>query len=131
MNFINFLKRAKNARKVFGKKEIKIIARQLKGMKLTQSERNRLSRDIRPKLEFIEGCHYYKEFFKLEKNMVNKLVIEQSVKIILNDRDADKIGSIMLFGSFADSTFNEKSDIDIAVVFENEVSLKEATLFRK
>src|SRR3989338_8614090 len=100
MNFINFLKRAKNARKVFGKKEIKIIARQLKGMKLTQSERNRLSRDIRPKLEFIEGCHYYKEFFKLEKNMVNKLVIEQSEKLILNDRDAKKIGPLMLLKLF-------------------------------
>ena len=131
LNFINFLKTNANARKIFGKKEIEIMIKQLKGFQLNQSEKNRLSRDIRPKLKFIEECSRFNEFFSLEKNMINKSIIEESVRIILNDNQADKIDSILLFGSFADSTFHEKSDIDIAVVFKNEVSLKEATLFRK
>ena len=53
MALLEFLKNNKNARKIFGKKELEIIFKQLEGMPLTQSERNRLSRDIKPKLEFI------------------------------------------------------------------------------
>ena len=54
MNFKNLLKNSKNVRKIFGKKEIEIILKQLEGITLTQSEKNRLSRDIRPKLKVIK-----------------------------------------------------------------------------
>ena len=50
----NYLKINENARKIFGKKELEIIIKQLEGIHLTQSERNRISRDIKPKLEFIK-----------------------------------------------------------------------------
>ena len=53
------IKNHKEIRKIFGKKEIKIILKQLEGISLNQSEKNRLSRDIRPKLNII------KEFINL------------------------------------------------------------------
>ena len=51
---LNFLKSNENARKIFGERELKIIEKQLLGVNLTQSEKNRLSRDIRLKFNFIK-----------------------------------------------------------------------------
>ena len=42
-----FLTHNKNARRIFGKKELEIILKQLDGLPLTQSEKNRLSRDVK------------------------------------------------------------------------------------
>ena len=53
MDLVEYLNKNKNTRKVFGKKELKIIEKQLLGINLSQSEKNRLSRDIRPKFELI------------------------------------------------------------------------------
>ena len=49
MSLLKTLKEEKNARKIFGKKEIEIIEKQLNGIKLSPSEQTRLSRDIRKK----------------------------------------------------------------------------------
>ena len=130
-SFKNFLINDSGARKVFGEKEIGIMLNQIEGKTLSQSEKNRLSRDIRPKLKFIGECSAFVEFFRLEKNIANKLIIDDSTRKILNDSLSAKISSILLFGSFADGTFNKNSDIDIAVVFEEGVPYKEASLFRK
>ena len=130
-SFKNFLINDGGARKVFGEKEIGIMLNQIEGKTLSQSEKNRLSRDIRPKLKFIGECSAFVEFFRLEKNIANKLIIDDSTRKILNDSLSAKISSILLFGSFADGTFNKNSDIDIAVVFEEGVPYKEASLFRK
>ena len=54
MELLDSLKADKDSRKIFGSKELKIIEKQLMGIKLTQSEKNRLSRDIRKKLRFIK-----------------------------------------------------------------------------
>ena len=124
-----FLKKNKKVRKIFGKKEIAIMLNQLGGISLTQSEKNRLSRDIKPKLEFIREASEFKSEFKLEKNQDNKQIIETAVNVILNDPLKEKVDSILLFGSFSDNTFNFRSDIDICVLFR-ETSLKEATQFR-
>ena len=129
MNLLEFLKDNENARKIFGKKELEIIFKQLEGMHLTQSERNRLSRDIKPKFEFIREANNYKEGFDLKQNQNNKKIINEAVKIILEDELKDNINSILLFGSFVDKSFTKKSDIDICVVFK-EITLKEATNFR-
>ena len=48
--------------KIFGKKEIEINRKQLNGERLTQSEKNRLSRDIRQKLNFIEKLELREKF---------------------------------------------------------------------
>ena len=130
MNFIKFLKDNEGARKIFGKKELAIIEKQLSGQTLTQSEKNRLSRDIRPKLHFIDECSGFKEFFGLGKNMINKAIIEKSARTIADDDHTGRIDSVLLFGSFADGTFHQQSDIDIAVVFKAPMGVKEATQYR-
>ncbi|MEK6834975.1 MAG: nucleotidyltransferase domain-containing protein, partial [Nanoarchaeota archaeon] len=129
MALLKFLKDNENTRKIFGKRELEIIFKQLDGMPLKQSERNRLSRDIKPKFEFIREVDNYKEEFNLKQNQNNKKIINEAVKTILEDELKEKIISILLFGSSADKSFTRKSDIDICVIFK-EVTLKEATNFR-
>ncbi|MFH1510502.1 MAG: nucleotidyltransferase domain-containing protein [Candidatus Woesearchaeota archaeon] len=126
---LDFLKIHKHSRKIFGKKELEIIGRQLKGMQLSQSERNRLSRDIRPKLQFIKDIGKYESEFMLKQNQVNENIIEKAVAAILDDLLNKQIQAILLFGSFAEKSHTRQSDIDICVVF-NKVTLKEATEFR-
>lgn len=128
MDLLTFLKN-KLSRKIFGKRELKIIEKQLQGISLTQSEKNRLSRDIRPKLEFISKCAIFEEEFKLKKGSINKKLIEEAVKVILADKLRKKIDKVMLFGSIVENKMTVRSDIDIAVKF-NKINLKEATLFR-
>lgn len=130
MKLSAFLESSKYARKIFGKKELDIIGKQLEGRNLTQSEKNRLSRDIRPKFEFIKDAGRFEEEFKLKKNQDNKNLIERVVGTMLKDALGSEIKAILLFGSFADGTAHRGSDIDVCAVFEKELSLKEATKFR-
>ncbi len=130
MRLKEFLKANKDSRKIFGKKELEIISKQLDGIPLKQSEKNRLSRDIRPKLEFIQEVNEFKDEFKLERNQDNKRIIEKALSVILSDKLAEEIEAVLLFGSFADNSFTNRSDIDICVVFKKDLSLKEATSFR-
>ena len=118
------------ARKIFGKKEIEIAMKQVEGQRLTQSERNRLSRDIRPKLEFIREAAKLEQDFDLKRNMENKRIMGNVVEAILEDELKDNIKAVLLFGSFADNTFTSRSDIDACAVFRKEISLKDATKFR-
>ena len=129
MNLINFLKENKNARKVFGVREIKIIEKQLNGINLSQSEKNRLSRDIRKKLEFIKEVSKFEEEFSLKKANEIKKKIEEAKNTILEHPLKSRIKKIMLFGSVLNNSLTFRSDIDLAVLF-NKISIKEATLFR-
>ena len=130
INFLNFLKSDKNSRKIFGKSELKIVEKQLLGINLTQSEKNRLSRDIRPKFSFIAEAFKYSDLFDLKKASIIKKIIEETRDIILSDSIFKKIKEIILFGSVVEKKLTFKSDIDVAVKFD-KISLKEATLFRK
>lgn len=129
MNLLDFLKTNENARKIFGRIELNIIEKQVLGFGLTQSEKNRLSRDIRKKFEFIKSANQFRDSFKLEKNQINKKMIKSALDVILNDKLKKKIDAVLLFGSFADNKFTAMSDIDICVVFK-ELTLTEATQFR-
>ncbi len=129
MGLMSYLKSDEKARKIFGKKELQIMEKQLSGFNLTQSEKNRLSRDIRPKLELIRELSEFKDEFQLKKNQDNKKLIQRAVKLILADELKEKIQAILLFGSFADNTFTFRSDIDICVLFDS-TNLREATKFR-
>jgi len=129
LNLNTYLRTKRNARKIFGRRELEIISRQLEGLPLTQSERNRLSRDIKPKFELIRELAAYSDEFGMEKNQDNKRMIEKAVGIMLEDALADRIQAILLFGSFADNSFTKSSDIDICAVFK-QISLREATEFR-
>lgn len=128
--FKEFLRNNRNARKIFGKRELEIMLKQLEGIQLKQSEKNRLSRDIKPKLEFIKDIARFQDEFKLKKNQDNKKIIEKTVDTILNDEFSNEIKAILLFGSFADNSFTNSSDIDICVIFRKNISIKEATGFR-
>lgn len=129
MNLLRFLKENEFSRKIFGEREIKIIDRQLNGVSLTQSEKNRLSRDIRSKFKFIKECAKFKDEFNLKKGIINKKLVERAKEAILNDILYNNIKSILLFGSMVENKMTFRSDIDIAVIFD-KIDLKEATKFR-
>lgn len=119
-----------NARKIFGKKEIEIILKQMNGVSLTQSEKNRLSRDIRPKFDFIKESAQFADEFKMKKNSLNNEIIKKAVNAILDDKLKKEVDAIFLFGSHADKTATKESDIDICVLFKGEIPISDATKFR-
>ena len=132
MNLLTYVQQNKDsARKIFGNKELEIIMKQLQGSDLTQSEKNRLSRDIREKFRFIADCSRFKNEFTLKKNQINKNIIRDSLEILMQEKKAEDYKAILLAGSYADKSFTKKSDIDIVVIFNNPLTMKEATLFRK
>ncbi len=130
MNLKDYLQTSKNARKIFGKKEVEIILKQLSGMPLTQSEKNRISRDIKPKLEMIREMAAFTNEFELKKNQDNKRIISGAIDVLLNDVLSSNIKAILLFGSYADNSYNKRSDIDICVVFRHDPTIRAATAFR-
>ncbi len=128
MGLIEFLEKNKKARKIFGKRELMIIKKQLLGIRLTQSEKNRLSRDIRKKFEFIKEIAEFESTFQLKKGSKIKEEIEGIKREILESEYASKIRRIFLFGSTVENLRTMRSDIDIAVEF-NTIDEKEAARF--
>lgn len=129
LNLNNFLKNNENARKIFGKSELKIIDKQLKGISLKQSEKNRLSRDIRPKFKFIQEVSKYRDEFKLKKGQDIKRIVNKVKDLILDDEQYKNIQAIFFYGSHVKNMVTPRSDIDICVLFK-KISLREATEFR-
>jgi len=129
MEFKIFIKKNPLARKVFGRKEILIIEKQVSGIKLTQSEKNRLSRDIRPKLRFIVEASRFKGEFDLKKGAENKRIISDVLENIKKSSFFSRIKEIWLFGSLVSNTVSVRSDIDIVAVFDS-INKTEATKFR-
>jgi len=127
--FLHLLNLDRNTRKIFGKRELKIIEKQLFGINLTQSEKNRLSRDIRKKLEFIRNFSQFSEELELKKASIIKEKIEEIKSYILDSEYFKNIKRIILFGSTVKNQRTFRSDIDIAIEFD-EISLKKATEFR-
>jgi predicted nucleotidyltransferase len=130
MSLIKLLEDDENSRKIFGKREIKIIEKQLFGVNLTQSEKNRLSRDIRKKFEFISKVSRYRDEFDLKKGFEIDKIIEETKEMILKDVLYQKIKRIILYGSVVENKLTLHSDIDFAVEF-TKTNLKESTIFRK
>ncbi|MAG47348.1 hypothetical protein CL617_01980 [archaeon] len=130
MTLLKFLKENEDSRKIFGKKELKIIEKQLFGINLTQSEKNRLSRDIRKKLEFMSKVIRYEDEFELKKSSEIKNIIEETKEVILNNDLFKNIKKIILYGSIVENKLTFRSDIDIALVFD-KINLRDSTLLRK
>jgi predicted nucleotidyltransferase len=130
MGLLRLLQENKDARRIFGKRELKIIEKQMLGVNLTQSEKNRLSRDIRKKFDFIAEAAGFKSEFGLKKGAEIKGLIEAAKEDILADQLNRHIEKIILYGSAAENKLGLQSDIDIAVKFDT-ISISEATLFRK
>ncbi len=130
MNLLQFIKKNPNSRKIFGERELKIIEKQINGINLSQSEKNRLSRDIRKKLQFIKEISKFGDEFNLKKaQLINQFILEAK-EIILEHPLKNKIRKIILFGSFVENKLTVKSDIDIAIEF-SEITKKQAFDFRK
>ncbi|MFC1741896.1 nucleotidyltransferase domain-containing protein [Nanoarchaeota archaeon] len=130
MGLLKLLKENKDARKIFGQRELKIIEKQLMGVALTQSEKNRLSRDVRRKLEFIQKVARFEDAFKLKKGAEIKRIFDDARGAVLADEFSKRVKKIFLYGSAVENQLTLSSDIDIAVQF-GRIGLKEATLFRK
>ncbi len=129
MSLLTFLKANPDARRIFGQRELKIIEKQLLGINLTQSEKNRLSRDIRRKFAFIKEVGRFGDEFALKKGAIVQTLIRNGVDAIRQDKFFPRIERIVLFGSTMTRERTFRSDIDIAVVFP-DITLKEATEFR-
>ncbi|MFH1359379.1 MAG: nucleotidyltransferase domain-containing protein [archaeon] len=129
MDIIKFLKENENSRKIFGKSELKIIEKQVLGINLNQSEKNRLSRDIREKFKFIKDVNRFSDEFSLKKGSRIREFIQEVVEVIKTHKDFRKIKKIVLFGSVVENKITFRSDIDIAVEFD-EIDKKDAGKFR-
>jgi len=129
MELINIIKKPE-MRRIFGECELKIIEKQLKGINLLPSERTRLSRDIRKKLEAVRLLSAFVEDFKLKKGIYLKEIIKDTKNKIFNNSLFPKIKRIILFGTAAENRLRLGSDIDIAVEFEKNIKEKEAFKFK-
>ena len=116
-----------DARRIFGKRELKIIEKQMMGVDLTQSEKNRLSRDVRKKLAFVIKLARFSDSFMLKKGAEVARIVDYAVDVIKVEKDVKKI---FLFDSAVSGNRTLRSDIDIAVSL-GKLSSRECTLFRK
>jgi len=130
MAILKILNKNVNTRKLFGKRELAIIKKQLLGVALTQSEKNRLSRDIRKKFELIKELAPFSDEFELKKGAEIKEIIDDAKEVILESKHSKNIKRIVLYGSAVENRLTLTSDIDIAVDFD-KIAKKEASGFRK
>lgn len=129
MSLLRTIERNPEVRRIFGKRELKIIEKQLMGVNLKPSEKTRLSRDIRKKLEIIRELAKFEQEFKLKKAAYIKATIERTKNAILKHPLSTKIRKIIIFGSVAENELRLGSDIDIAVEFD-DIKKEEAYKFR-
>ena len=129
MGLLLALKRNPDIRRLFGKRELLIIEKQLSGVNLKQSEKTRLSRDIRKKFEAIQGLSTFVSEFKLKKGAEIKALIEETKEVILKSKYFTRIKKVVLFGSTVENKRTFRSDIDIAVEFDL-INSKEALQFK-
>src|SRR3989344_6676721 len=127
MELINIIKKPE-MRKIFGERELKIIEKQLKGVNLLPSERTRLSRDIRKKLEAVRLLSAFVEDFKLKKGHYLKQIITNTKDEMSKHPLFLNVKRIILFGTAAENKLRLGSDIDIAVEFYR-IGQKEAFKF--
>ena len=96
---------------------------------LTQSEKNRLSRDIRKKFKAIRELIPAEDEFELKKGTEVKKLIDETKESILRSKYYPLIKRIILFGLAATNESTLFSDIDLAVEF-SVISKKDAMQFR-
>jgi len=129
MSLLAVIRENKNIRKIFGKKELEIIEKQILGINLLPSEKTRLSRDIKKKLKAVQELAGYSNEFELKKASIVKEMIEEAKEAIFESKQLSRIRRIILFGSYAENQATFRSDIDIAVEF-SEIGDRESTEFR-
>ena len=130
MSIINIIDAKNDLRKIFGRRELIIIKKQLLGVPLTPSERTRLSRDIKSKLRAVKEISRFNQDFDLKKGSEIKKIIEETKEVILENKMFLHIKRIFLFGSVVENKLTLSSDIDIAVEFANALK-EDYNKFRK
>ncbi|MEK6855868.1 MAG: hypothetical protein AABX66_01780, partial [Nanoarchaeota archaeon] len=95
MELIEVIKKPE-MRRIFGAQELRIIEKQMRGVNLLPSERTRLSRDIRKKLEAVRILSFFVESFRLKKGSHLKEIIESTKEIIISHPLASRIRKIIL-----------------------------------
>ena len=128
MSFLSILNSDK-ARRIFRKRELEIMRKQLFGVVLTQSEKNRLSRNIRKKLEVIRELAQFEQEFELKKSAEIKKLINEALEIIKESKCFTRVKKIVLYGSAVENKLSFNSDIDIAIELD-EAKPKEAAQIR-
>ncbi len=128
MGLIDLINQEEGMRKIFGQRELEIIKKQLLGINLSASEKTRLSRDIRPKLEIIKKISLFEKEFKLKKAQEINHIIKMTNEEILEIKGYPKIKKIYVFGSYVENKLRINSDIDIAVEFKS-IEKKRASEF--
>ncbi len=103
----------KNESLLLTKKEIEVMNRRLKNMKLNQQDSNYLSRFVRPKLREISRINANMLLNKLEYNQKAKSIENKIKKFILGI--APNVDSITICGSVIQNNYKEYNDIDIIV----------------
>ena len=130
MSIIDVLNKKNNLRKIFGERELVIIKKQLLGVQLSPSEKTRLSRDIKKKLNAVKEISRFNFDFELKKGSEIKRIIEETKEVIIENKMFSRIKRIFLFGSAVENKLNLNSDIDIAAELTN-VSRDDSNKFRK
>ncbi len=129
MSLLRAIKENNEIRRLFGKREIDIVEKQLLGVNLSPSEKTRLSRDIRKKFKAIKMLAQFQNEFELKQGAEIRKIIEETKQIILNTEYFSKIKRIIIFGSSINKSRTLLSDIDIAVEF-SKIENIEASKFR-
>ena len=110
-------------------KERKIIEKKLSNKKLSQSERNRLSKAIRPKLReiskidsksILEKIYYNPCIISIENRIIN--ILKDNVK---------ELDSIILYGSAVQTNYHSYNDIDIMIVTKSKIYPSEIEKYKK
>jgi len=110
-------------------KEKKIIGKKLSNKKLSQSERNRLSRAIRPKLREISVID--------SKGILEKIAYNPSVISIENrivntiKNNISELDSIILYGSAVQTNYHSYNDVDILIVTKLKIYSSEIEKYKK
>ncbi len=113
---------------VLTEKERKIIEKKLSNKRLSQSERNRLSRAIRPKLReisridsknILEKMNYDPKVVSIENKIIN--IIKNKIK---------EVDSIILYGSAVQTNYHSYNDIDIMIVTKSKIYSSEIEKYK-
>ena len=104
---------SKNGSLLLTKKEMKVMNKRLKNMRLDQQDSNYLSRFVRPKLREISRINANMLLNKLEYNQKAKSIENKIKKLILEI--VPHVDSITVCGSVIQNNYKEYNDIDIIV----------------
>lgn len=115
--------------KILTIKERKIIEKRLSNKKLSQIERNRLSRAIRPKLREISLIDSKNILKKIEYNP--KIISIENKIISVIKSNIEQVDSIILYGSAIQTNYHEYNDIDIMIVTKSKIYKNEINKYKK